>query len=243
MFALAYTAMLSNLLPLVWREWEYVRMWGETHTFGGSQDRGVPGRRPIPFSSVFNFRGCQCNVHMCVWSCKQALLMKRRGSRESCSHFKHHLFITPLCAGLTCTDANTCGDRNSAACTITHQWSTSFLCPAAFPPPPSFLPSLKINKMFRDPKLCFKQYSSEGKKKTTSSHTLWIFINFTRRRLVNGGHLAWHTLIETYEHTPTSHYHSFRQSLCLLLQQFDSDLWRKGVTLNPDKHKNSKQGY
>lgn len=33
----------------------------------------------------------------CVCSCKQALFMKQRWSVESCSHFKHHLFISPLC--------------------------------------------------------------------------------------------------------------------------------------------------
>lgn len=49
-----------------------------------------------------------------------------------------------------------------------------------------------------------------------------------------------------YGHTNTHqqpHYPSFRQGLCLVPLESDSDLWRRGVTLHPDTHSNTKQGY
>lgn len=39
------------------------------------------------------------------------------------------------------------------------------------------------------------------------------------------------------------HYPSFRRELCFVPLESDSDLWRKGVTLHPDTHSNTKQGY
>lgn len=129
-----------------------VRQGRRTHS-----NRGVPGKERIQFSSVFRrFRRCRCSVHVCVWSCKQALLMKWGWSRESCSHFKHHLFITPLCARLTRRHKHM---RWQKFCSLFHHAPAINLIP--FPPPLSFLSSLKINGVFCHPKLCFVQYSSK----------------------------------------------------------------------------------
>lgn len=90
-------------------------------------------------------------VFVSVWSCKQALLMKWRWSRESCSDFRHNLFIRPLCGTYTHSHTCTRGDRKSAVYSITHQRSTSFPHPCLSTPPSlnhCLLPSLKSMECF-----------------------------------------------------------------------------------------------
>ena len=109
-------------------------------------------------------------VYVCVRSCKQALLMKRRWSTESCSHFKHHLFISPLCG--TNTHTVTQSDRNSAVYSITHQRSTSFPHPSLSAPSfsPSLLPSLKSMECFVTQ--CRVSCNIHLKKKKLISHSM-----------------------------------------------------------------------
>lgn len=57
---------------------------------------------------------------------------------------------------------------------------------------------------------------------------------------------AWHTCtyVRPCTHTQQQpHYASFRRGLCFVPLESDSDLWRRGVTLHPDTHSNTKQGY
>lgn len=60
-----------------------------THT----QHRHVPGKESGGITQLLQ-SWTHVNVH--TQDCKQALSMKLRRSMESCSHFKHHLFINPL---------------------------------------------------------------------------------------------------------------------------------------------------
>lgn len=60
-----------------------------THT----QHRHVPGKESSGITQLLQ-SWTHVNVH--TQDCKQALSMKLRRSMESCSHFKHHLFINPL---------------------------------------------------------------------------------------------------------------------------------------------------
>lgn len=154
--------------------------------------------------------------------------MKWRWSMESCSHFKHHLFIRPLCATSTFTHA---------AIEIL-QFIPSRTSDQTHSLPPS---SPKIDGVFCHPMLHVVQYSSKEK---SSSHTQWIFINSAWRWLVNEGQQAWHTSMYRYTHTHQQpHYPSFRHELCFVPLESDSDLWRRGVTLHPDTHRVTKQGY
>ncbi len=53
-----------------------------------------------------------------------------------------------------------------------------------------------------------------------------------------------HARLCTHTHAHQQpHYPSFRRGLCFVPLESDSDLWRRGVTLHPDTHSNTKQGY
>lgn len=96
-----------------------------THT----QHRHVPGKESGGITQLL-----QTWTHVTVrrQDCKQALFLKLRWSVESCSHFKHHLFINPPRGTHTHTQTYRHGDRNSADSSVTLQRSTSF--PLPFPP-------------------------------------------------------------------------------------------------------------
>lgn len=61
-----------------------------THT----QHRHIPGKESGGITQLLQ-TWMHVNVH--TQDCKQALFMKLRWPVESCSHFKHHLFINPPC--------------------------------------------------------------------------------------------------------------------------------------------------
>lgn len=140
------------------------------------------------------------------------------------------IYLLVPCVGHTHT--------HSHSDSLFHHAPTINLIPSSFSPPLP-LSFLEIDGVFCHPMLCFMQYSSKEK---SSSHTQWIFINSVRRWLVNEGLRAWHTC--SYDHTHQQpHYPSFRRGLCFVPLESDSDLWIRAVTLHPDTHNNTKQGY
>lgn len=99
-----------------------------THT----RHRPVPGKE---IGGITQLLQTWTHVNMHTQNCKQAPFMKLRWSVESCSHFKHHLFINPWCGMHT----HRHGDRNSADSSVTLQRSTSFPLPSSLSShPPSF---------------------------------------------------------------------------------------------------------
>lgn len=78
-----------------------------THTSTLARTDVFLERRAAAYSSALVAMDVACAVSVCCWSCKQALLMKWRWSTESCSHFKHHLFISPPCGTHTHTKQHT----------------------------------------------------------------------------------------------------------------------------------------
>lgn len=80
---------------------------------------------------------------VCVCCCKQALFMKWRWSTESCSHFKHHLFISPLWG--TCTHSHT-HPRWQKFFSSFHHAPVINLIPSPYSYAPSLNPSLPWNR-------------------------------------------------------------------------------------------------
>lgn len=129
-------------------------------------------------------------------------------------------------------------------CSLFHHAPTINLIPSSFPfyPLPQSLPPsfLEIDGGFCHPMLHFVQYSSEGKKRLIS-HSM----NF--HKLCSAVIFKWmlqarHTCAYDRTHQQP-HYPSSRRELCFVPLESDSDLWWRGVTLHPDTHSNTKQGY
>lgn len=126
-----------------------------THT----QHRHVPGKESGGITQLLQMR---THVNVRMQDCKQALFMKLRWSVESCSHFKHHLFINPLCGMHTHTHADTVTEiLQILPSRSDDQPHSNFL-------PPTHPLSPEIDGVFCHPTLHFMQYSSE---ETSSSHT------------------------------------------------------------------------
>lgn len=124
-----------------------------THT----QHRHVPGKESGGITQLLQMR---THVNVCTQDCKQALFVKLRWSVESCSHFKHNLFINPLCGMHTHKDTVT-EILQILPSRSDDQPHSNFL-------PPTLPLSPEIDRVFCHPMLHFMQYSSE---ETSSSHT------------------------------------------------------------------------
>lgn len=183
---------------------------------------------------------CDC-VCVCVQNRKQALLTKWRWSTESCSRFKHHLFISPLRGTHTHTHAVTNvhaeTDILQFISSRTDNQPHSLILHPPRPRSPSALPSFRIDGVFCHPMLRFMQYSSKGRKKKLISHSM----NFHKLSSAPIGKSRSTGLTHTHTNTLATTAHTNNpiirafggEGFVFVPVESDSDLWRRAVTLHP----------